>query len=202
MNELLLLIEQCSPLVQPQLMMSLIKTESNFKRFAIGMDANSGWVHQPKNIKEAKETVKKLKSEKRSFSLGYAQIHVSNIERFGLTFEQAFDPCVNIHTSELILKEYYTKSLASGYNGYLAMFATLRGYNSGYINREISNHYAVNVLRGANLKVYSLSSIGKKTYSSNSLKNQGYLPTTATDYFKLKKNKDFFDNNHSLDVFK
>ena len=151
MIDLIVLAQECAPTVSTVLMQSLVRKESAYKPFAIGMDSKQGVVKQPESLEEAIATVKQLKKEGRTFSVGLAQIHISNVEKYNLSIEQAFDPCTNLHTGELILNTFYQQSINYGYKDTSALWAMLRGYNSGNINGAVSNQYAHDILSYANL---------------------------------------------------
>jgi len=136
------LLDQCAPQVSPVLMQALVRTESAWQPFAIGMDRAQGDVKQPSTIEEAVATAKSLAAAGRRFSVGLAQIHVSNVELYGMTWEQAFDACQNLTVGQKILWNFYHRASASGYSGVSAIWAALRGYNSGGVERAVSDEYA------------------------------------------------------------
>ncbi|RYH52693.1 MAG: hypothetical protein EON54_14330 [Alcaligenaceae bacterium] len=136
------LIEQCAPQVSPVLMHALVRTESAWQPFAIGMDKAQGAVKQPASLPEAVATAKELAAAGRKFSVGLAQIHVSNVTLYGMTWEQAFDTCHNLAVGQKILWNFYHRASASGYSGVAAIWAALRGYNSGGVDRAVSDEYA------------------------------------------------------------
>lgn len=140
------LIGACAPLVSPVLMQALVRTESGGRPFAIGMDRAHGRVRQPTTLQEAVVTARALASAGRKFSVGLAQIHISNVTLHGLTWEQAFDPCQNLGTAQKIFWNFYRQALASGYSGSATLWAALRGYNSGGVDRTVSDGYANRVL--------------------------------------------------------
>lgn len=136
------LLEQCAPQVAPVLMQALVRTESAWQPLAIGMDKAQGTVRQPATLAEAIATAKELAAAGRKFSVGLAQIHVSNVALYGLTWEQAFDTCQNLAGGQKILWNFYHRASASGYTGVAAIWAALRGYNSGSVDRAVSDEYA------------------------------------------------------------
>lgn len=136
------LLSQCAGTVSPVLMAALVRTESAWNPFAIGMDSAQGSVSQPTSRDEAIAVAKRLLAEGRRFSVGLAQIHVSNVQSHRLTWEQAFDPCVNLGLGQRILWDFYRQATRSGYWGVSAVWAALRGYNSGGVHRAVSNDYA------------------------------------------------------------
>ncbi len=136
------LLDQCAPQVSPVLMQALVRTESAWQPLAIGMDKAQGTVKQPATLVEAIATAKELAASGRKFSVGLAQIHVSNVALYGMTWEQAFDACENLAVGQKILWNFYHRASASGYSGVAAIWAALRGYNSGGVDRAMSDEYA------------------------------------------------------------
>lgn len=136
------LIEKCAPEVSPVLMQALVRIESAGRPFAIGMDRAQGTVAQPRTLQEAVATARRLAAAGRRFSVGLAQIHVSNVSLYGLSWEQAFDACQNLQVGQRILRSFFHRATASGYSGTVAVWAALRGYNSGGMHRSIGNDYA------------------------------------------------------------
>lgn len=204
------LVVECAPSVNAQLMASLVKRESNYSQYAIGMDAGYGYVKQPSTLDEAKKTVKKLLSENKKFSIGLAQIHISNVERYQLTLEQAFTPCINLHTGELIYNDFYNKAIKHGYKDEDAVFAALRGYNSGNINKEVSNEYATAIMSFADFKVSKLSkgnesNIKLASNDEGNLTNKNDKGEALNDFFgsNRERQNDFFSSreNHNGDIF-
>ena len=116
-------------------MQALVRTESAGRPLAIGMDKAHGTVKQPATLQEAVATAKALVAAGRKFSVGLAQIHVSNVGLYGMTWEQAFDACQNLAVGQKILWNFYHRASASGYSGVAAIWAALRGYNSGGVDR-------------------------------------------------------------------
>ena len=106
------------------------------------MDRSQGAVRQPSSLPEAIATAKELAAAGRKFSVGLAQIHVSNVALYGMTWEQAFDACQNLAVGQKILWNFYHRASASGYSGVAAIWAALRGYNSGGVDSAISDDYA------------------------------------------------------------
>ena len=123
-------------------MHALVRTESAWRPYAIGMDSRRGVVKQPSTLDEAVTTAKALAADGRKFSVGLAQIHVSNVALYGLTWEQAFNPCTNLSVGQKILWNFFHRASANGYKGVSAVWAALRGYNSGAVDRNVSDDYA------------------------------------------------------------
>ncbi|ACD21629.1 transglycosylase SLT domain-containing protein [Paraburkholderia phytofirmans] len=135
------------PGVDRRLSASLVRQESNFNPYAIGLDGKEVLYLQPRSYQEAVQTAVNLMREGKGFSVGLSQIHISNVRRYGMTWQQAFDPCSNLMAGGSILKGFYSQAVNKGYRGQDAVFAALRGFNSGDVGNSISNGYASSILR-------------------------------------------------------
>lgn len=144
--DFLALAEQCAPAIDPQLMVRLVRRESAQNRFAIGLDGRASLRPQPRTFEDAVATAERLIRQGTKFSAGVAQIHIDNIRRFDLTWRQVFDPCTNLSYGQAIFLDFHRRAQASGLRGDDAVFATLRGYNSGNIHASVSNGYAAAIL--------------------------------------------------------
>lgn len=143
------LLEQCAPEVPAHLMHALVRVESAWRPLAIGLDAGvrgTRGVRQPQTLGQAVAQAEALTSAGRGFSVGLAQIHMSNVTRYGLSWAQAFDPCLNLAAGQRILQGFYRDARAAGYAGLAATHAALRGYNAGAIDRVASAGYASRVV--------------------------------------------------------
>lgn len=140
------LVLQCAPLLDPQLATSLVQQESGFNPYAIGMDGTDVLKPQPTSLDEAVRVATKLIARGENFSIGLSQVHIKNVRSYGLTLEQAFEPCTNLKHGQDILVDFHRAALRAGLTGGDALFAALRGYNSGKINSNISNRYATEIL--------------------------------------------------------
>ena len=140
------LLERCAPDIPARLMHALVRVESAWRPLAIGMDAGEGAVSQPQTLAQAVAQAKALTSAGRTFSVGLAQIHAGNVTRFGMSWEQAFDPCLNLEAGQRVLKGFYRDALAAGHAGLAATHAALRGYNAGAIDRSAGSGYARRVV--------------------------------------------------------
>ena len=76
----------CAPQVHVGTAQALVQTESSLNPWAIGV-AGGTLDRQPRHRAEALATAKALKAHGWNFSVGLAQINVSNFERLGLTIE-------------------------------------------------------------------------------------------------------------------
>lgn len=156
-------LAQCAPQVSPVLMHALVRTESAWNPYAIGPDAGQPAIGQPRTLEEAIKTVKQLAASGGKFSVGLAQIHISNVISRGMSWDEAFDPCRNLRMGQTILFENYSKALKEGYGGIDAVWAALRGYNSGGVHKVVSDGYATKIFTYMQTRGANASAVTKKT---------------------------------------
>lgn len=105
------LIAMCAPTVHPKTMYSIVKTESGFNEFAIGVVGNP-LDSQPKSLNEAIGVVDELVKQGKNFSVGLGQINRYN---FDITKpELAFNACNNINMAAQNLEYCYDKYKEDG----------------------------------------------------------------------------------------
>jgi type IV secretion system protein VirB1 len=142
------LARACAPNVHVQTMAAIVRTESGYNPYAIGV-VGGALVRQPRNKAEAIVTAKSLITKGWNFSLGLSQINRYNLAKYGLTLETAFEPCPNLRAGNAILAECFSRALiehggdqqkavrsaASCY--YSGNFIT--GYKQGYVQSVVFN---------------------------------------------------------------
>jgi type IV secretion system protein VirB1 len=144
--DLVVLAQQCAPAIEQSLVTRLMRRESAFNPYAIGLDGKESLKPQPSSFDEAVEVAERLIKDGQKFSVGIAQIHISNVRSLGLTWRQAFHACTNLNYGQQIFLDYHRRAVAAGFAGDAAIFAALRGYNSGNIHAAISDRYAAAIL--------------------------------------------------------
>lgn len=130
MSELLALVQQCAPAVHPSTMAAVLRVESTFNPYAIGV-VKGQLARQPTNKAEAVATAKALAEAGYNFSLGLGQVNRYNLSKYGLDYETAFDPCANLGAASLILKDCYDRAKRNGFHDTDALPAALSCYYSG-----------------------------------------------------------------------
>lgn len=131
------LIEQCAPEVAPHILERIIKVESSFNPYAIGV-VGGRLARQPKNKAEALATVHALHSSGWNFSMGLGQINRYNLNKYNLDYESVFDPCLNIRTAAAIYNECLQRAMLK-FNTNEAMLAAYSCYYSGNFTRGFQN---------------------------------------------------------------
>lgn len=105
----LVLTLSCAPQVHADTVHALVRVESAFNPWAIGV-VGGALVRQPRHRAEALATAQALRAAGRNFSVGLGQINVGNFSRLGLTLNTAFDPCTNLAAMQTVLTECFDKA--------------------------------------------------------------------------------------------
>ena len=138
----LLFIAMCStPGVHPHTTKKVIEIESSLNAFAINVNGPFLNFKQPTDKNTAISTAKALIARGYSVDIGIMQINSANLKPYGLTVEQAFDPCTNIRVGTKILKDNYNRAEISLGSGSDALKAALSAYNTGNFKSGILNGY-------------------------------------------------------------
>lgn len=128
------LAQQCAPGVHPTTLQAVVRTESGFNPYAIGV-VGGRLVRQPRDREEAVATAKALEAQGINFSMGLGQVNRTNLARYGLTYETAFDPCENLRAGSAILNDCYQRAVAAMGQGTPALRAAISCYYSGNFTR-------------------------------------------------------------------
>jgi len=131
------LAQQCAPGVHPTTLQALVRTESSFNPFAIGV-VGGRLARQPNNRDEAVATVKALDAAGWNYSMGLSQVNRANLGRYGLAGPDAvaaFDPCANLRAGSAILSDCYRRASRQMGTGQPALRAALSCYYSGNFQR-------------------------------------------------------------------
>ncbi|CAE6968345.1 lytic transglycosylase domain-containing protein [Paraburkholderia domus] len=128
------LAQQCAPNVHPTTLQAVVKTESGFNPYTIGV-VGGHLVRQPHDRAEAVATAKALEANDINFSMGLGQVNRTNLARYGLTYETAFDPCENLRAGSAILHDCYERATAAMGQGAPALRAAISCYYSGNFTR-------------------------------------------------------------------
>jgi type IV secretion system protein VirB1 len=130
-------------------MAALVRTESEFRPLAIGINGGAKLTRQPVDKAEAVATAKWLLAKGYNIDLGLGQVNSNNLAKTGLTEEDAFDPCKNLAASATILHGNYQAARRKGLSEQDALYAALSAYNTGSFTRGFSNGYVQKVVYNA-----------------------------------------------------
>ena len=138
-----LLSKRCAPTVAVDTLRALVKTESDFNPYAVGVVGGS--VDQPKAFHE-------LELSGANYSVGLAQINKKNFSKYGLDAAQALDACTNLKTASKILGACYAKAQRKGARGQQALHDALSCYYSGNFKTGYDHGYVNKVRNSAGLQ--------------------------------------------------
>lgn len=134
MLEFLELVQECAPTVAPQTMAAVVRVESSYNPYAIGV-VGGRLARQPADHLEAVATAKALAADGWNFSMGVAQVNRHNLPKHQITYEQAFDACTNLRVGSKILEECYVRASKRSLAPQVALQAALSCYYSGNFTR-------------------------------------------------------------------
>lgn len=141
------LAQQCAQQIAPITMEALVRTESGFNPYAIGV-VHGRLLRQPSNVVEAIATTRALEDDGWNFSVGLAQVNRANWLLFGLTEQNAFEPCRNVAVGAAILQRCFASARRAQADTQVALRASLScyasgdfstGYRTGYVQRVVNN---------------------------------------------------------------
>ena len=124
------LLQQCTNGVHPQIMHGIIRQESSFNPYAIGV-VGSPLKQQPITKAQAVATVKDLQRAGKNYSMGLAQVNKQHMSRFGFTAESIFEPCANVKAGAWVLNQCHIAAKQRFGNTAHAIGAALSCYYSG-----------------------------------------------------------------------
>lgn len=142
---------ECAPMVAPQTLAAIVRTESNFNPLAININKGYRLERQPKNKEEAVATAQWLISNRYNIDMGLGQVNSSNLYRTKLSVSDAFDPCKNLAAAATILKWNYESASRHAPDNQSALHAAISAYNTGSFTRGFSNGYVQKVVNNASV---------------------------------------------------
>jgi type IV secretion system protein VirB1 len=142
------LAETCAPRVDRLTLEALVRTESAYNPYAIGV-VGGRLVRQPATLEEAVATARSLERQGYNFSVGLGQVNRYNLARFGETIETAFDACRNLRAGGTILAECFARSLPRYGDQQQALRAALSCYYSGNFETGFRHGYVQKVVANA-----------------------------------------------------
>ena len=143
------LAQQCASSFHPQVMAAVVKTESGFNPYAIGV-VGGALKRQPRNFGEAQAAVKMLLANGRNFSMGLGQVNRYNLAKYGLNYQTVFEPCKNLKAGSAILAECYGRARKVSNSDQQALQKAFSCYYSGTFTVGFKHGYVRKVLANAN----------------------------------------------------
>lgn len=150
------LAQQCAPRVHLTTLQAVVRTESGFNPYAIGV-VGGHLARQPKTRAEAIATAKALSAQGLNFSMGLGQVNKAHLHRFGLNYETVFDACTNLQAGARILQECYDRArsqigpdkalnaaISCYYSGNFSRGFQVEAAGTSYVQRVAANATAAN----------------------------------------------------------
>ncbi|HEY4349901.1 MAG TPA: lytic transglycosylase domain-containing protein [Paraburkholderia sp.] len=142
------LAQTCAPHVDTQTLAAVVRVESSFNPYAIGV-VGGHLQRQPRSYAEAVATAHGLEARGFDFSVGLGQINVRNLPRFGETIETIFEPCRNLRASGAILAQCFARSARQTRDEQGALRGAFSCYYSGNFSTGYQHGYVARVIAGA-----------------------------------------------------
>nr|WP_282128059.1 lytic transglycosylase domain-containing protein [Roseobacter litoralis] len=140
--------ENCAPSVAPEVMEKIVRAESGFDRFAIGVNGASARSYSPSSKEDASRIARELIAQGHSIDLGLGQINSKNLDWLNLTVDTVFESCTNLTAAETVLRDGYERARDQGSDPRTALHQALSVYNTGSFTRGFSNGYVERVMGG------------------------------------------------------
>lgn len=138
----------CAPSVHIDTAEALVRVESSFNPWAIGV-VGGALNRQPASRAEALATATALHASGWDFSAGLGQINVRNFTRLGLTLQTAFEPCSNLAAMQVVLTDCFERAAASSHHKQRALRRALSCYYSGDFSTGFQHGYVQRVVHAA-----------------------------------------------------
>jgi type IV secretion system protein VirB1 len=142
------LVAACAPLVDVGTAKAIVRVESGFNRYAIGV-VGGRLERQPRSAAEALTTATRLRTQGWNFSVGLGQINVRNFGRIGLTLGSSFEPCANLAAMQTILQECFERASRRAGSPQRSLRQALSCYYSGDLVTGVRDGYTARVVRAA-----------------------------------------------------
>lgn len=145
-QEVVALALACAPHVESGTVQAIVARESQGNPYAIGV-VGAKLSHQPQTREHALYVAQVLQRAGLEFDVGLAQIRTTNLRKFGVSIEQALEPCENMKLMDSLLVEAHQRAQLAGHKGVSASLAAVSAYNTGNFWRGFGNGYVGNVVR-------------------------------------------------------
>lgn len=145
-QEIVALALACAPHVEPGTAQAIIARESRGNPYAIGVQGAT-LSHQPQTREHALYVAEVLRHAGLEFDVGLAQVRTTNLRKFGVTIDQALQPCENMKLMDALLVQAHQRAQRAGHKGVSASLAAVSAYNTGNFWSGLGNGYVNNVVR-------------------------------------------------------
>jgi type IV secretion system protein VirB1 len=141
---------QCAHGVAPSTIAAVVHTESKGYQFALNVNGVARQPVRPVSAAAAAQVARAYIARGYSVDLGLGQINSRNMAGLSLSWENVFDPCINIGAAGKVLAGNYRR-VSSGRLPQEALRIALSMYNTGSQTRGFRNGYVGRVLNNAGI---------------------------------------------------
>jgi type IV secretion system protein VirB1 len=141
------LAAQCAPAIHANTLAHVVRAESDFNPFAIGV-VGAHLKRQPRDKSEAIATAAWLGAHHFNYSVGLAQINQTHFAEYSLTLDTAFEPCRNLQAASGILEACYVQASKRGGTEQTALRDAFSCYYSGNFTTGYKTGYVISVVTG------------------------------------------------------
>lgn len=124
---------QCAPNIHADTLQALVRTESGFNPYAIGV-VGTPLAKQPTNLNEALDAITALNNAGLKYSLGLSQIYIGNLAN-EKDISTVFEPCKNLKLGANILTTCYKRALPESNDDQEALKKAFSCYYSNNFSR-------------------------------------------------------------------
>ncbi|PZR09430.1 MAG: conjugal transfer protein [Azospirillum brasilense] len=148
------LAARCAPSVAFETLAAVMRTESGFRPFALGVNGPGGGAIFPETREAAVALATDLiVRQGRSVDLGLMQVNSGNLRALGLTVAEVLNPCTNLAAGARILREGYAAASRGEADPQRALRVAFSRYNTGHPERGFDNGYVQRVQGAAEVVV-------------------------------------------------
>lgn len=195
--DVIALAKRCSPDVSPLTMAYIVNQESGNNPYVININGAAKLKKQPVSEAEAASIANSLIKGGQNIDMGLAQINSANLGPLHLDAQDIFNPCVNLAASQSILKACYHKSLKSWQPGQVALQHALSCYNTGSLQKGISNGYVTKLQKVADLSDIKVPTLLPEGREKSAVKEQKPSYDGENDAFGADDDNDAFAQQNS-----
>lgn len=161
------LSQQCAPVVDVKTIAAIVRTESAFNPYRIGVNKGGRLKVKPSTLEVAVAEASRLIAEGANIDMGLGQINSANLPRLGLSVREVFDPCINLKAAATILHGNYVHANPAANGEQQALKMALSAYNTGSETKGFKNGYVDKVVNNADaVKVPAINTGSYKELTS------------------------------------
>ncbi|WP_424140882.1 lytic transglycosylase domain-containing protein [Roseomonas chloroacetimidivorans] len=158
------LAARCAPSVAFETLAAVVRAESGFRPFALGVNGPDGGAIFPETREAAVALATDLIVRRgRSVDLGLMQVNSGNLRALGLTIAEVLDPCTNLTAGARILREGFAAASRGEADPQRALRVAFSRYNTGHPERGFANGYVRRVQGAAEVVVPAIRLRGEVT---------------------------------------